>query len=227
MYFGTSSGKYHRVSQTKCRNCSEELYWDQHYKKTSYEMAIDGARRMWAIKIALPISALLFAGVLWGAYAWIVPLCRASDALSPQQQDDKFVLNQKAAAEMHLEEARGITTQNGVGDAAAKALKKAANAYVDAWMFEEAIPLYERAIPMLTKALGADAEETKETIQYLQSAKSKVIPWDPQRQPKKVEQRSTWGQEAIFKLILWPVSLIGFLLCFGLLVHVIEPYAPF
>lgn len=228
MYFGASSGRYHLVSQVKCRNCSEELYADQHYTKTLYEMALEGARRIWAIKIALPISAMLLAGVIWGAYAWVVPLCRASDAFSPERQDDKFVLNQKATAEMHIAEARDMAAQNGAGDAAAaKALKKAANAYVDAWMFEEAVPLYEQVIPILTKALGTDDAETKETVQYLQSAKSKVIPWDPQRQPKKVEKKGGWGQEALFKLFLWPVSLIGCLLCCRLLIHVIEPYSPF
>jgi hypothetical protein len=229
MYFGATGGRYYRALQMKCRSCGEELYWDQHYEASLYEQALDGARRMWAIKIALPISLLLFAAVMWAAYAWIVPLCRTSDQISPQRQEDKFVENQKALAEMRLSEARDIAAQQGDEQAAAKALKGAANAYVDAWMFDEAVPIYERVLPMQTKSLGADAEETKQTLQYLQSAKNKVIPWDPQRPQKKIEvvKASSWGQEAIFKIVLWPVAIIGCLLFCRLIVHVVEPLAPF
>jgi len=107
MYFGASSGRYHLVSQVKCRNCSEELYADQHYTKTLYEMALEGARRIWAIKIALPISALLFAALVAAGYMTVVTIARYEDSELSKRYGAELA-EEVAKAEENLAKAKDL-----------------------------------------------------------------------------------------------------------------------
>lgn len=79
MYMGASTGGYHKVYQTKCRNCSEELDWDDHYLPSSYEEALWAWMDRRAMKIAFAIAGVFFFGVIALLQFVVIPAMLSAD----------------------------------------------------------------------------------------------------------------------------------------------------
>lgn len=83
MYMGATAGRHVLVSQTRCRNCGEDLYWDDHYQPSDYEDALWCWMKMRAFK-----KGALYFTVLWTML--IVGWYLARGSLIQHEQDRRL-----------------------------------------------------------------------------------------------------------------------------------------